>query len=359
MKLLYVTEATGWTGGANQIWLTSQELIKRGHEVRVACAEDAELGQRLTRAGVPVEPFRIRQDYDMWRGRDLARIARARGIDLIHAHHPRAHGLSVMAGYLLGSTPIVVTRRVIFPIKKNIFSLLKYRVKRVDRYVAVCLPIVDRLAEVGVDRDRISVIPSGIDVARWEAVRRARAGVSGRRPWVVTTVGHYAYFKGQDLLLEAAARVIGKVPDVRFRFVGRDTQALAGPAERAGVGAHVELLGERADIPELLADSHLFVMPSLSEGIGTALIEASAAGLPVVATDVGGLPEVVENGVTGTLVTPNDPGRLAQAILRCLEDYPAAEAMAERGRERVTGIFSVGAVVGRLLELYEDVRRPA
>lgn len=357
MRLLYVTEATGWTGGANQAWLTAREFVCRGHSVAAACRPDAEVGRRFAQAGIPVLPLYIRQDYDLISALKLARLAREWKADLIHAHHPQAHAMALIAAYRLGGIPVVVTRQVIYPIGRNPFSFFKYRSKRISRYVAVCKPAARELEAVGVEPSRIAIIPSGVELDRWEASRLKRPKSANGRRKVVTMVGHYSRspIKGYEVLLKAVPTVARAVPEVRFRLVGRDTEELKFLADSLGVSRHVELLGERNDVPELLSESQVYVMPSLSEGIGTALIEAQAAGVPAVASEVGGLPEVVEKDVTGLLVPPGDPDGLAEAVVKLLKNPERAQEMARLGLERVRERFSIGSVVDRLESLYLTV----
>ncbi|MBI5200233.1 MAG: glycosyltransferase family 4 protein [Elusimicrobia bacterium] len=355
MRMLYVSEATGWCGGANQIWLTATRLIRRGHDVAVACREGFQLSGRLKDSGVPVVNFAPRQDYDVFGARRLARIARDWGAELVHAHHPRAHALALLATLFGLGAPLIVTRRVIKPVGRNPFSALKYASRRVTRYVAVCDASAQELEHAGVERTRISVIPSGVDFSLWETARAARAALpaDGRR--VVAMVGHYSAIKGHETLLEAIPLVHREFPGTVFRIAGRGTEGLRLKADRLGLNGEVELLGERNDVPELLSQSHLYVMPSLQEGIGTACIEAHAAEVPVVASRVGGLPQVVEDGRTGLLVTPGDPAALADAIVASLRRPERAAEMARAGYGTVLERFSIDAVVSRLEELYRSV----
>lgn len=354
MRLLFASEATGWTGGANQIWLTAQALKRRGHSVAVACAADGELGRRLAQAGVEVHDFRFRQDYDVPTAWRLGRLARQWRADLIHAHHPRAHAVSLLAAALLG-VKVIVTRRVVRPLNTNFFSLYKYRSGNIRRYVAVCDAAADELVVAGVERARIEVIPSGVEMDRWSVSRLARDRVRAVRPWRVTMVGHYSAIKGHDVLIKAIPHVISRLPDVVFQLVGRDTEKLEPLIHKLGVASRVLILGERKDVPELLAESHLYVMPSLQEGIGTACIEAHAALVPVVVSRVGGLPQVVQDGRTGLLVPPGDEGALAESIVRQLEHYEEAERMSQAAFAAVRESFSLEAVVSRLEEVYRGV----
>lgn len=354
MKLLYVSEATGWCGGANQIWLTAQRLKQRGHEIAVACREGFALFDRLKAAGVEVVPFVPRQDYDILGARRLVSIAREYGAQIVHAHHPRAHAVALLATFVGLVTPVVVTRRVITPIGRTPFSRFKYSSRRIARFVAVCEPAADELVRAGVDRSRIDVIPSGVDFARWEPARAGR-GRAEAGPPIVTMVAHYSPIKGHEVLLRAIPLVHRVMPEVRFRVAGRDTESLRPKADALGLNGQVEFLGERHDVPELLAASRLYVMPSLQEGIGTSLIEAQAGLVPTVASRVGGLPYVADEGRAGRLVTPGDPKELAEGIVAALLEKAESERLAKAGYERAERLFSVDAVVARLEKLYQRV----
>lgn len=355
MRLLFVSEATGWSGGANQIWLTATRLIQRGHAVAVACRPGAELSNQLERSRVPVLPFVARQDYDLFGARRLSRLAADFKAQLVHAHHPRAHALCLLATLFGLTAPLVVTRRVIKPVGRNPFSRAKYNSRRIARYVAVCDAAAEELKAAGVGAGRIEVIPSGVDFDRWEPSRNARPSLAGKRPRIVMMVAHQSPIKGHSVLLKAIPLVLREVPDARFRLVGRGTEALRAEADALGVNGQLELLGDRTDVPELLTEAHLFVMPSLQEGIGTALIEAQAGLVPVVASRVGGLPQVVDDGRTGTLLPPGDERALAAAIAASLQDPERTRREAAAGFERVSGMFSIDSVVDRLERLYQSL----
>lgn len=354
MNILYVSEATGWTGGAAQILLTAKRLLARGHKLGVACDADGELGRRLRENGVPVLPFQVRQDYDLAGAWRLSRLAREWGAQILHAHHPKAHAMVLLSCFVLGVAS-VVTRRVITPVGRNPFSRFKYSSRKIRKYVAVCDAAGAELERAGVEASRIAVIPSGVDMDRFAAARVARPALREARPPVALMVAHYSPIKGHEVLLRALPAVLREVPDLKVRLVGRDTEALRPRARELGVEKNIEILGHRLDVPELLAQAHLFVMPSLQEGIGTALIEAQAALVPAVASVVGGLPQVLEDGRTGLLVRPNDPEALAWAMIRQLKDVAGAERMALAGYERVRARFSIDAVVDRLAALYQEL----
>jgi glycosyltransferase involved in cell wall biosynthesis len=186
------------------------------------------------------------------------------------------------------------------------------------------------------------VIPLGIDLDRFDG---ARPALRSERP-LVGNVARLAPQKDHRTLIQAARLV----PEAEFLVAGDGE--LREELERQAEGSSVRFLGARADVPELLASFDVFAFPSLFEGLCLAVIEAQAAGVPVVATPVGGIRETVVDGETGLLVPPRDPAALATAIRRLLQDRPAAEAMAAEAKRRARERFSVERVVGETLRLY-------
>jgi len=355
MNILNVTEAPGWSGGTNQMLLTARELSRRGHRMVLVCPQGSVLAQRALKHGLPVRPLLIREDYDLPAAWKLERMVREEDARIVHAHHPRAHAVALMARLFSSRAKLLVTRRVIFPIRTNPFSALKYRAPQIDRFIAVCRATGEELAKAGVSRSRIRVIPSAVEMSRWEEARRKRASIPASGPFRIGLIGHYAPFKGHEFLLEAAKDVLRAFPDARFVLAGRGTEELRTKAESLGVAGQVDILGSRDDVPEIVSGLHVFAMPSLQEGIATALMEAQAAGVPCVATKVGGIPDVLVDGETGLLVEPKNSKALAEAIIRLLREPDQARAMAARGYERVRTLFDLPAVADRLEALYKEV----
>ena len=198
-----------------------------------------------------------------------------------------------------------------------------------------------------VDRERDGRRPShvvalGIDLDRFDG---ARPALRSERP-LVGNVARLAPQKDHRTLIEAARLV----PEADFVVAGDGE--LRHELEQRAAGSRVRFLGARDDVPELLASLDVFAFPSLFEGLCLAVIEAQAAGVPVVATPVGGIRETVVDGKTGLLVPTGDPGALAAAIRRLLEDRPAAEAMAAKAKRRVRERFSIERMLDETLRLY-------
>jgi len=230
-----------------------------------------------------------------------------------------------------------------------------------DRVACVSESVAEFAAQtIGIPPAKLVVIPNGIPLEDFQPGDRSRARVDLGIPLrvvVAGTVGRLQPVKGTRHLLEAWSRLVSGHPDAILLLVGGGSQqaALERMSRHLGISEHVRFLGDRADVPDLLRGMDVFVLPSLWEGMPNAALEAMAVGLPVVATAVGGTPEVVVDGVTGLLIPPGDPDALAQSIAHLLCDPDLRYRMGQAGRERVVNHFSVGRMVEQTTRLYEHL----
>jgi glycosyltransferase involved in cell wall biosynthesis len=230
---------------------------------------------------------------------------------------------------------------------------------RADAFITVSEAVGRALAASGVAPVRVHVVRNGVDAQaiRAAAVREPLtvALPAGEGP-LVGCVARLEKVKGVADFVDAAAVVARDVPDARFVVAGSGSQEQSLIARRAAAPAgRLEFLGHTQPVEPLLAALDVLVLPSLSEALGLALLEAGALGVPVVATAVGGIPEVVEDGVTGILVPPGQPAAVADAVTRLLSDPAAARAMGEAARERVEREFTLERMVAGHLAVYESL----
>ena len=207
--------------------------------------------------------------------------------------------------------------------------------------------------------DRIEVVHDGVDLARVDHARPVDAHAAFWLPAGAPVIGNVAALaahKGQRHLVAAAAEVVRHQPDARILIVGEGElrPVLDRQIRDLGLERHVLLAGFREDALGLMKSFDLFVMSSVTEGLGSSVIEAMACGKPVVATRAGGLPEAVEDGRTGLLVAPRDERALAAAVLRLLDDGPLRDRLGQAGRASVERDFSVDQLVRRTAQVYEE-----
>jgi glycosyltransferase involved in cell wall biosynthesis len=355
VRVLSVDLERGWRGGENQVFLLQRGLRELAAPVHstVLCRAGEPLARRLAETGLAVEPV----------GGTLAALARMRSlirrglIDVLHAHTGRSHGLCLLAA--AGTrVPVVVTRRVDFPVGTGFAGRWKYG-PRVTRFVAISQAIAGILAAGGVDARVITTIPSGVDPARTAAGDGARArralGLADDEPVVLCAAALVAH-KGHRHLLDAWVEVERAVPRAVLLLAGDGDlgASLADRARALGLG-RVRFLGWREDVPDLLAASRAFVMTSVEEGLGTALIDAFFAGVPVVATAAGGIPDLVEDGVTGDLLPVGDHAGVARALVRLLTEPGHGDATAAAARRRAEARFHYRAMAAGYAALYQDL----
>jgi glycosyltransferase involved in cell wall biosynthesis len=278
----------------------------------------------------------------------LALLLRRWKADVVHTHDDRAHIYGAFAARLAGVKRVIHTRHgQSSRITRRQAALVAAAARLTDRFVCVSEDSARGAVRQGVAPGRVCTLWNGIDVTRF--------GYCGPRPdGPAVTVARLSPEKGVETLLHAAALAAREDPAFRLEVAGDGPcrpglQRLAG---ELGLREHVRFLGQVSDVPSLLAGAGLFVLPSLSEGISLTLLEAMARGLAVVATRVGGNPEVVAEGETGLLVPPRDPPRLAQAMLQLRRDAARGHAMGLAARRRVETHFEVRRMVVEYETLY-------
>jgi len=245
-------------------------------------------------------------------------------------------------------------------IRNNFLSRAKYA--RCDRLIAISEKIRCNLLDDGIDGRRVVRIYSGIDLAKFEeaapgpdirAEYRIPGGVS-----LVGTVAAMTREKGLRTFLDAAAEVIGERPDTYFVLVGSGPQdrELRGLAAKLGIEDRVVFAGHRPDAERLIASFDLFVLPSLSEGLGSSVLDAMAAGVPVAASCTGGVPEMIEDRKSGMLFEPGSSASLSRCIVRVLGDDGLRAMLVSGARERVKA-FDIEKCAAEIAQVYREVKR--
>jgi glycosyltransferase involved in cell wall biosynthesis len=291
------------------------------------------------------------------------RALRAERPAVFHAHlnWPMSCRSALLAASAARTPAIVATQHLYFPVR-HVFRVYIQRLVStcVDRYIAVSAEVARGLRQnFGVPEHKITVVRNGISLTRFEGTApgglRDALTRGADRP-IVLTIARLTDQKGHDVLLEAATHV----PEGLFVLAGDGPlrPALEQRARQLGIERRIIFLGQREDVPELLAAADLFVLPSLYEGLPLSVLEAMAAGTPVIATAIGGTDEAVIDGSTGLLVPPRDARALAGAIQRLLGDPPLARRLAEAGLARVYREFAGDKMASRVSRVYDSVLQP-
>ncbi|MDF1553202.1 MAG: glycosyltransferase family 4 protein [Deferrisomatales bacterium] len=358
MRVFHLDTGRIWRGGQQQVLNLHRGLRGRGVASFLLCRRGGELAARAAAAGLPTETLPLRGEWDLPSALAVARRARRAGARVVHAHCSHSVTLGAVVCRLVPSLQLVATRRVDFVPGTGPFHHWKY--SRPARWIAISTAIRDILIRTGVAAGRVRVVPSGVDPDRPRpgtgARVRAEWGI-GSHETLVGNIAHLADHKGQRYLVEAIPRVLERHPGVRFAIVGEGELEvdLKARGTRLALGDRLLFPGFRRDVEAVMDALDLFVLPSHMEGLGTIVLDAMMAGKPVVATRTGGVPDVVEDGVTGLLVPPRDPAALADALCRALADPAGAALRAAAARRRVVERFSVDAMVEGNLAVYREL----
>jgi L-malate glycosyltransferase len=360
MFSLHIDTARTWRGGQNQVLTTVMGLRALGHRTTLVAHSRGELRQRA-KEGLDLVPLAPRTEMDLTAAWRLSRIIKQLRPDVIHAHDP--HGVAMAALGLSMSTqpakpPLVAARRVDFHLRGKSLSRWKYR--QVDCFICASEAIRQMLIGDGVPASRAVTVHEGIDIERVEHAPPADLHGEFWLPHHAPLVGNVAALvphKGQRHLIEAAKLVLRQVPDARFVIAGEGElrSALERQIKEERLDKHVLLAGFRPDVLSLHRAFDIFIMSSITEGLGTSLVDAMAAGKPIVATRTGGIPEVVADGETGILVAPRDHDAMAEAIVRLLNDDDLRRRMGDAGRARARSLFSAEGMVQNTLGVYHRV----
>lgn len=357
MKILHVDTAREWRGGQNQVWLTTLGLLRRGHDVRVACAEGGRLHARLKTEGIPLDAAAFgRGDLSPASIGAIVRFLRTFRPDIVQLHDPHGISAGVLAAKAVGFRgALVATRRVDYALRG---TLSRWKLRACDRTIAVSRAIVEILAESGLPRDRVRLVYEGVPdrEANGEGSALAAFGL-GPNDLVVGNVAALTEQKDHETLLAAARTVVDAVPRARFIVFGEGVlrAELQARSRALGLDGNVIFAGFHADVERYIPHFTVFCLSSQKEGLGTSLLDAMCFSRPIAATTAGGIPEVVDDGVTGRLVAPRRPDALARALVDLLSASPADRAaMGGAGRRRFLERFSVDRMVEETLNVYRE-----
>ncbi len=363
--VLHVDTERGWRGGERQVLWLAQRLAEHGVRSLIAARPREPLAHRASASGIEVVPCSPLFEADPFAARHLRRALARVGADIVHAHTGHSVMLAALATRRT-STPMVVTRRVSRPLRRG--ALTRWKYGRAAATIAISRAVAHTLQDAGLSEQRVTVVPSGIDLGalpRPVAPETLRALGVPPGAMLVVTVAALTAEKDHLTLLAALASAHARVPSLHALLVGRgplDAQ-LRARARELGLAHAVTFTGHRDDAGSLLAAADVAALASRSEGLSTMLIEAMALGVPIVATNVGGIPEVVaepsvadgrDDSPAGILVAAGDAPALGDAIVQVAADATLRARLSRAGVRRAAR-FSIDRTAAETLAVYERV----
>lgn len=319
IKVLQMNSMNMWGGGEVHVLLLCKQLLALGDSVVLACRSGSAIDQRAKEEQIPVLNLPLKGAIDIKSARRIANYCREHSVDIIHAHNGRDYWIAVLAKCFYPNLKVVITRHILSPLKETLLHRWLY--KKIDRVISVSQAVKNRISVF--PSEKITVIHNGIDINVFYAAKpgmlRKELNLSPATK-IVGMVGRVHPSKGHATFLESIPAIVSQYPDVVFVIVGDGEYV----TQLKKINAPVHFLGKRNNIPEIMKDLDVFVMASLNEPFGLVTVEAMAAGAVVVAANSGGTAEIITDEETGLLVPPQDPGELAQAVIRGLSNTELA-----------------------------------
>ena len=358
LRVLHVSTALSWRGGEQQLAYLIDELSATV-DAFVLCAKGSEMEQFCIKNGVDHYCSKKGSSLDLGFALNLKRLCKKLEIELCHLHDAHAHTFAILAASLFNNkTPLVLSRRVDFPIKKNWFSHFKYNHKQIVKILCVSDTIKEITAGGIVRKEKLSTVYSGIDLNKFKSRTfklREELGIS-KGTIVVGNTSAIADHKDYFTFVDAAEKLLLNNKNTLFLIIGDGPlrHEVEAYVQSKNLERNIRFTGFRNDIPEVLADLDIFFISSKTEGLGTSILDSFAAKVPVVGTAAGGIPELIEDNVTGKLCPVKAVDCLTESLLALISSSSLRHELAENANKKVQQ-FSKQATAEKTLKHYQSV----
>jgi glycosyltransferase involved in cell wall biosynthesis len=350
--VLHIDTGRTFRGGQRQLLLLSERLKESGVRQIIACPHNSQLSKRIK--DIPVVDL---SDHSLIRKMSCGSLIRTideYAVNIVHAHDSEAHSLGIRIKIKHSEIRLVVNRRVVFTPSGRISRRFKYR-RYVDQYIAISRAVAESLRDIGVHEESISVIPSGLDISKIISTppdNYIKAEQSNRGKFIMISAGALTSEKNFETAIKTAQMVKKTAPEVVLVILGDgpEKSRLKDLAVKESI-RNVRFLGHREPMAPIFKACDLFLLTSISEGLNSSAIEAAACGLPLVVSNVGGLPEIAEKGYNGLLCEPGRPESFAKAILDLYKDPEVRKKMAGNSISKAKH-FDIERSVQKTVQLY-------
>ncbi len=360
MKILHLSSEKTFRGGERQIAFLIEELNKLGVENLALVRADSDFEKYCSQYGIPYETAPFKNEIDFATAIKIKSLARDYSPDLIHAHTSKAHGLAFLAAKAGCPTKIIAARRVDFPLNKNFFTKMKYNSPQTAKIICVSEAIRKIVSDSIDNPAKCLVIRSGVDVDKFVDFKpsgKLRDQYSiPRDDKIIANLSALAEHKDYFTFLDAAETLLQSRDDLKFFVFGDGPmrEEIATYAKNKNLNGSVIFTGYVENADELLPEIDVFLMSSKTEGLGTAVLDAMAAGTPVCATYAGGIPEMIDHNFSGLLAPVGKSKLIAENVRKILDDAELRERLI-LGAKRKVRDFDKKIVARKTLEVYESV----
>ncbi|WP_299755818.1 glycosyltransferase family 4 protein [uncultured Pontibacter sp.] len=360
MRVLHLVSEKTWRGGEQQVAYLIEELQQQGIENFVCCRKGSAFHRFCQQQHIPHLALPFANELDVVTALRVKTYSKRNQVDLMHVHSGHAHAISVVSHVLGNTLPIILSRRVDFPVKNNALSRLKYNYKGIKRVVCVSDKIKEVVSQSLQHPELCVTVHSGIDLSRFESSSKSgelhrEFNLNPAAP-LIGNVSAIAPHKDYYTFIDTAELLLKLHPNAVFFIIGDGPlrQEIQAYAQQKGLQKHIIFTGFRKDVPQILPELDVMLVTSETEGLGTTILDAFACRVPVVATMAGGIPEIVRNEITGLLAPIKSPAILAEKVHQVLTN-PAIRDRITQGATQLTQEFSKKNTASRTLAVYKEV----
>ena len=358
IHVLHVVTALSWRGGEQQAAYLIGELEKENIEQTVLCSSGSEMEKYCQKHSINNVSFPKRSSFSLSFSKALSRLCKKLEIDLCHLHDAHAHTFAIIAASFFGNqTPLILSRRVDFPIRKSWASNYKYNHPAIKRILCVSEKIKEITSKGIAQKEKLVTVYSGIDLSKFKKTGKLRDELKlDEGIQLIGNTSALADHKDYFTFVDVAETVLEQKPNCIFPIFGTGPleEEIKQYIQQKELDHKILLMGFRSDIPEVLGDLDVFLMTSKTEGLGTSVIDSFAAGVPVVSTNAGGIPELLEDCITGILCEVKDVNCLSEGVLYLINNKEKISIIAQRAKEKAKR-FSKEETAKKTLSIYLDV----
>ena len=356
-KVLHIDTEMGYRGGQRQVTLLTNGLTEQKIPSIIVCKPNSKLEAQCKETKFPFYSVKMRNELDIFSGYKIAKICRREKLNILHAHTPHAIALCLWTKLFYRNVKIVVSRRVDFPIKSNMFSQFKYRNKFISKIICISDGIKSVMSR-HINSKKLLTIRSAVDTESYNKIEynnlKSQLGINNKI--VVGTIAAFADHKDYPTLVKASKIILKNNKNIIFICCG-DGETLSEVkilTKELGIYDNYIFTGFINNIHDYLGSFDIFAFPSKLEGLGTSLLDAQYHSLPIVACKTGGIPEIVKNGNNGYLCEPKDYESFAKNLLSLIKNEELRQKFGKNGSENLTN-FNLKTLISKHITLYRDI----
>ncbi|MBV6646614.1 MAG: glycosyltransferase family 4 protein [Cyclobacteriaceae bacterium] len=359
MKILHLSTAESWRGGEQQLAYLVDELIGNQIDTEIACKTGSEMHRFCEKHCIPHRALPFRSAYDLKTIIKIKRLCLENNFDILHMHTSKGHTLGVLAGLFGLEIPMVLSRRVDFAIKNNVFSKYKYNYSQIRRILSVSQAVTDIISPDLRRPEVATTIHSGVDLKKFSLAKSdflKKKFQIGEDKKLIGNTSALAEHKDYFTFIDTAELLLKSRKDLVFFIMGEGSLRL--PIEtyirEKHIEDHVILTGFVENIAEALRSLDYFLFTSKTEGLGTSILDAMACGIPVIASRAGGIPEMIEHEKNGILVNPGDIDGFVDGLSRVICSPELAKKISGNASKRVAH-FQKGIMAQKTIKVYREL----